>query len=987
MQEHNHMPAKNQNLDLLDNTLRILQDIRGYVSAGEFYNLLALMLCFSDKGMLDDHCRYVPDPSNKNCYFLSEIWNVLSPSWERFMANAGEERVRDLVDVIRQRKYSPSEKLQMLNNYNLSSSARSDAFYTQPQVITQLGIGLLNYQGGTVYNPFAGTASYGLALKVGDKYHGEEYNPETWAVGQIKLLFAKNPSRHYTVGNSFHRIKAEIVVDGYHSDTFNYVISTPPFGMRVPENRSMVTEEILLNNTEQLLSPLGTMVMFALATITTKGGRVREIRQRLTESNLIDTVIALPREAFNPVTSVATVALILKTDRDNLPVKFLDARDCLENKVLKVSEILKRLGDPNSIHEITHEQIREHDYSWHPAVYEDEFIGAPEEGHERIRLRDVLVQTGRPAMASGKQCYLAVSDLSSDPYSFRKSINDVEEKDNLDSRSVEATTRLREESLMSIRDLEKQKEELQKSIAKREAEMKSQENLRATNMEAKAMRMSMEAERRDAEYTALLKELDEVSNLYKHEVESSTEEKSINHGYLFTLGQKKDFIQKRLDDIKEEQAIKQATLEKEYAMEEELAAVQARSISEAIKNDQHRLREIDEQILAIRKRIDSSIRNLTEQASRELIQITYPALFLGGRKPKVKFAYIEDVSSSHPVFLTSRTVSAFKVDTSRIDLNYLVYLLSTTEFKDLGEMVPMVTANEILNLSVDIISNVDEQKAFVQEALAVSNPLYKEIESIKQHYLALLETERKAHQESEAKLLASLGSKQHDLGNLCPNVILNFADLYDSVETLSDEVAEKQSLLKQINIISAEIKDMNDIIAIISEREDFPEPSKLDIISFLEDYIESHPSSKYSVEPLHYDVTEMEALGETLFVNSSDIALTRAILNIRENADMHGFEPDTRDVKHFLSISLKVDLNADTCIIDFSNNGLPMPEGMDDKRYGTKGEKAGGTAHTGNGGWYVSEMAKFYGGSCHVNPSDADPNLVTIRLTLPLSHE
>lgn len=987
MQEHNHMPAKNQNLDLLDNTLRILQDIRGYVSAGEFYNLLALMLCFSDKGMLDDHCRYVPDPSNKNCYFLSEIWNVLSPSWERFIANAGEERVRDLVDVIRQRKYSPSEKLQMLNNYNLSSSARSDAFYTQPQAITQLGIGLLNYQGGTVYNPFAGTASYGLALKVGDKYHGEEYNPETWAVGQIKLLFAKNPSRHYTVGNSFHRIKAEIVVDGYHSDTFNYVISTPPFGMRVPENRSMVTEEILLNNTEQLLSPLGTMVMFALATITTKGGRVREIRQRLTESNLIDTVIALPREAFNPVTSVATVALILKTNRDDLPVKFLDARDCLENKVLKVSEILKRLGDPNSIHEITHEQIREHDYSWHPSKYEEPFSEEPKEGFERIQLRDILTQTGRSTAVSGFQRYLSVSDLSSDPYAFRKSINDIGEKNNMDSRSMENIARLREESLMSIQNLEEEKRSLQGHIKDDQDDIITLKSRLADVRDVAGITTQKEIEKLERELDLLNKQHNDVVELYKKELSMSSDSGDTDNAFLDSLREKTERIEEKLLNLENSLACKKDELEAEIELRVQLDEAELKRFDDAIKNNQHRIREIDEQIDTIRKRLEHTTRNLEEQDYRELIKVVQPSLFLGGKKPRVKFTYIEDVSSESPIYLTNKSVSAFLVDTSRVDLDYLVYVLSTIDFKDYGEMVPMIPASEILDISIDILPSIYDQKAFVDEARAISDPYYRKIEDIKQQYLAQIESERLAHQESEAKLLASLGSKQHDLGNLCPKITLKFADLYDAVTALPDTVSEKQALIKQIEIISAEMKDMNNVIAIISEREDFPIASKVDIIQFFNEYIDSHPGNGYYIEPLHYDKTEIDALEDSIFVDANDIALTRAILNIRENAEMHGFNPDNRGIRHFMSVSISVNRDMNTCTIDFSNNGLPMPEGMDDKRYGTKGEKAGDTGHTGNGGWYISEMAKFYGGSYHVNPADADSDLVTIRLTLPLSHE
>lgn len=989
MQVHNQMPAKKK--EIAETSFKLLHEIRGYVSAGEFHSLLALILCFSDNGMMDAHCRYVPDPSNKNCYFYSEIWNALAPFWEKFISRAGEEKVRFIVDTIRSQKLTPADKLHMLDSYNFSL-AKSDVFHTQPQSITQLGFSLLNYQGGTVYNPFAGAASYGLSLKIGDKYYGEEYSPEAWAIGAIKLLLAKSPSRNYIVGNTFKRIGTDDngpgnMVDGYGDNRFNYVISTPPFGMRIPDNKSMVAEDILLSKTEQLLSPIGTMVMFGLASITTKGGKVQEIRRRLTEYNLIDTVIALPKDAFNPITSIATVAIILKRDRDNIPVKFLDARDCLENKVLKVSEILERLKDPNSFREVSIEQIRDNDYTWHPAKYEDTFIGAPDEGYERIRLKDILIQTGRTSFANGKQRFISVSDLTSDPFNFRKGIENIEEKSNLSSRSAEATARLREESLLSIRNLEEEKEILQIHIADDQEDAKTVESRIPLIRENLSEPVLKEILKLEDEFARLNNRLSDIEEIYQREIEANSEGIDHDNDFIKSLLYKKERIQSQLISLESEINFKKDNLEIEIEMHIQSDEDELKRAKDAIANSQHRLREIDEQIVTIQKRLDHDIKDLEEQASLDFIQVSHPALLLGGKKPKIRFTYIEDTSLDTPVYLSNKTVSAFRVDTSRIDIDYLVYILSTLEVKDFGEMVPMISASDILDLPIDILSSIEVQRAFIEEVRATSNPYYKEMERIKAQYLSLIETERSKHKESEEKLLASLGSKQHDLGNLCPKITLKFADLYDTVEGLPNSVLEKSSILKQIEIIAAEMKDMNNVIAIISDREDFPSATRVDIIRFFNEYIESHPGNDYYIEPLHYDKTELDALGENLYVQASDIALTRAILNIRENAEMHGFNPDTRGINHFFSVSLHVDFDSDTCVIDFSNNGIPMPGGMDEKRYGTKGEKAGDTAHTGNGGWYVSELAKFYGGSFHINPKDADSDLVTIRLILPLSHE
>lgn len=981
MQARNSMAINRQRS--ADFISRILNEIRGTVSPSDFTNVLALMLCFSEEGMMDDHCMYSPDPSNKYCFFHSEIWNALRPVWERFLANNGEDKVKAILDHIRSQKFTPSNKLNLLDNFGFEV-ARSEGFHSQSISITQLGTSLLNYQGGTVYNPFSGFASYGVAMKIGDKYYGEELSREAWAVGAIKLLFAKSPSHNFIQGNTFNRIG--VSEDYVCKDQFNYIISTPPFGLRVPESRGVLGEEILLNKVDQLLAPMGTMVMFSMANLATKGGRTQEIRRRLTEKNLLDTVIALPKEAFSPVTSLSTIAIVLKSDRGDSPIRFLDARDCVDKKVVKVSEILSRLKNPNIIHKVSLDQIREHDYSWHPAKYEEIVMDAPKEGYKRIRLKDILCQTGLSSPALGKQRYISVSDLSTDPFVFKKDIESIEEKDGMDSRSAEVAAQMRENSEMSIRRLEEESIAIQTSIQQKEVEMSEKTQALVSLKDICIQRAQTETSHLEGESIVIQQLLNSINDEIQSEYTTSGSN-GLNHEKINSLQEQKNSLLQKLDELKEKRIIREETLEKEATMEIQLAEIQLASIRDALSHDQHRLRDIQEQITTTRNRLAHSIGEIEEQAGREYIKVVYPSLLLGGKKPKVKYSYILGVSASKPLFLTNRTVSAFKVDSSMIDVEYLVYILSTLEFKDFGEMVPMISASDILEQSIDILPSIEDQKSFLAEVRAATNPLYKEREEMRAMFLAQIEKERQEHKKAEEQLIAALGSKQHDLGNLCPKITLKFAELYESIDALPDSVLDKQAMLKQIEILATEMKDMNKIIKIISEREDFPAASRVDVIQFFNEYIESHPGNGYYIEPLHYDRTELDALGESIYVKASDIALTRAILNIRENAEMHGFTPDTRNIKHFFSVSIRADYSSDTCVIDFSNNGLPMPGGMDEKRYGTKGEKAGDTAHTGNGGWYISEMAKFYGGSFHLNPKDADPSLVTIRLTLPLSHE
>ena len=71
--------------------------------------------------------------------------------------------------------------------------------------------------------------------------------------------------------------------------------------------------------------------------------------------------------------------------------------------------------------------------------------------------------------------------------------------------------------------------------------------------------------------------------------------------------------------------------------------------------------------------------------------------------------------------------------------------------------------------------------------------------------------------------------------------------------------------------------------------------------------------------------------------------------------------------------------------IDFVNNGNPLPKGLDKLRYGLKGEKAGVTAGTGEGGYIVRSITEHYGGDYDIfSETSGNVSLTTVRVFLPI---
>ncbi len=114
-------------------------------------------------------------------------------------------------------------------------SYSGDNYWIQPEELTR--VILTQYKGGSIYNPFAGLASYAIQLhyecgyrdyfsssditsKLGDKYYyGEEISDIAWAIGKLRLLAYDSDSENYNLGDSAK----------WRGGIANNIFSTPPF--------------------------------------------------------------------------------------------------------------------------------------------------------------------------------------------------------------------------------------------------------------------------------------------------------------------------------------------------------------------------------------------------------------------------------------------------------------------------------------------------------------------------------------------------------------------------------------------------------------------------------------------------------------------------------------------------------------------------------------------------------------------------------------
>ena len=108
------------------------------------------------------------------------------------------------------------------------SQGRFGGEFIQPAELTRLISGLADLQpNSTVYNPFAGLASFGVYFNQGQNYFGQELNQKSWALGFLRVM------AYGGLGASKYVCDDSIINWPDSSKKFDLIISNPPYGMRL----------------------------------------------------------------------------------------------------------------------------------------------------------------------------------------------------------------------------------------------------------------------------------------------------------------------------------------------------------------------------------------------------------------------------------------------------------------------------------------------------------------------------------------------------------------------------------------------------------------------------------------------------------------------------------------------------------------------------------------------------------------------------------
>lgn len=297
--------------------------------------------------------------------------------------------------------------------------------FLQPLALTR--IILSQYKGGSVYNPFAGVASYHTAMSyglsrqsdflhydvptwgqndLGDNYYGEEINELTWAIGKLRLMFYGMDSSNYILGDSTKEFEGKI----------DNILTTPPFNLQIiNENGDKeFADHFVIRRGIEMLSDNGMMAIVVPVSFFSRRDTF-DIRKDLVSKHMLTNIVYLPENIFLS-TRISTAILFVHKNAQRDRLKFIDATSRRASiyglNVSAISNLIEHdsypdhegyftFGESGYCDELTpsvfnacvsfedYGNIAANDYDLSPSYYFSSYIDVPE-GFKLVRLKDLI---------------------------------------------------------------------------------------------------------------------------------------------------------------------------------------------------------------------------------------------------------------------------------------------------------------------------------------------------------------------------------------------------------------------------------------------------------------------------------------------------------------------------------------------------------------------------------------------------------------------
>ena len=414
---------------------KIFDILKNAVPAEDYHVILFLLSLYKDGRLRSglNHSTYISQSVADSIRFddkYSDLAEVYSPII-KYLSN---DRLYEIL-----RYFENIDLFELQQNFAsifdsilyklVQNQSRTFGEFIHPKEIIRFIMNLAELpENATVYNPFAGLASFATFLDSDQRYFGQELNRKTWALGKLRLMA-------YDLKNAVYEID-DSISDWNNFSEFDLIVTNPPFGMKLSNylykfENSSLESFIIGNSLSQLRLHAKLICLFSVSFLFSENRENKKLRKALVDNNFIDTIVLLPTSILQH--SSIQLCIIVFKKSNNKKIRFVDASEYVHdteskrNKTfndVELYEDIKKQKNNRFIKYVDSQEIKEKEYNLAVTRY---FISNDFDG---VRFGDIgYFLLGSRGIKEPVGKYVRIRDLKNDIVNNRLYLDAVETKE------------------------------------------------------------------------------------------------------------------------------------------------------------------------------------------------------------------------------------------------------------------------------------------------------------------------------------------------------------------------------------------------------------------------------------------------------------------------------------------------------------------------------------------------------------------------------
>ncbi len=231
------------------------------------------------------------------------------------------------------------------------SEGRTGGESIQPLELTKFISEIMNLQQfKSVYNPFAGFASFGIHLNEDQYYLGQELNRLTCSIANLRLLAYDRNSKKAIISQDSVNNWEKLIINR------DLIIAHPPFMLRMPKEiegrfgKIRTVEDFIITNSIDNISDKGRLITLVPTHFLHKSSKSDlKLKSHLINNDLLEMVISFPGGLLSNTGASFAIIVINKSKQLKNKVRMIDATYFMKHSDSK----LKKLNYEKLTHELS----------------------------------------------------------------------------------------------------------------------------------------------------------------------------------------------------------------------------------------------------------------------------------------------------------------------------------------------------------------------------------------------------------------------------------------------------------------------------------------------------------------------------------------------------------------------------------------------------------------------------------------------------------